>query len=150
MCCIVLHLLLARQLDISNVLSVLINIFMQKIRTIWNVEKNKKINSWLNHHLLNSRAALTRWAILYTCKTWCFLLMLVTLLRNTCAQALTLIHTVWTATVSTRSNMLELLGLCHHSWHDTVMIVTSPHIFVFVWSITRAVISMHTCTITAW
>jgi len=35
--------------------------------------KTAKINLGLNHHVLNSRTALTRRAILNTCKMWCFL-----------------------------------------------------------------------------
>ena len=36
--------------------------------------KTAKINLGLNHHVFNSRTALTRRAILNTCKMWCFLL----------------------------------------------------------------------------
>ena len=35
--------------------------------------KTAKVNLGLNHHVLNSRTALTRRAILNTCKMWCFL-----------------------------------------------------------------------------
>ena len=41
--------------------------------------KTAKINLGLNHHVLHSRTALTRRAILNTCKIWCFLLAIVAL-----------------------------------------------------------------------
>ena len=44
--------------------------------------KTAKIDLGLNHHVLNSRTALTRRAILNTCKMWCFLLTHVVLLSN--------------------------------------------------------------------